>query len=85
MLKCNQVTQHASAYLDGELPVLTRWRVRLHLKMCEHCRRFVEQLRLTEQLLRLRVQAEDPLVADPDEQAAAVVQQVLAATRPRQS
>lgn len=53
MIKCNELTHNASAYLDGDLPRLTRWSIRLHLMMCENCRRFVRQLQLTGDLFRL--------------------------------
>jgi len=76
MLKCNEVAQNASAYLDGNLPPLSRWRIRLHLAMCENCRRFLEQLRLSGRLLRqherARTHASDPEVDT-------LVEEVLAA------
>lgn len=52
MIKCSELTHNASAYLDGDLPRLTRWSIRLHLMMCENCRRFVRQLQLTGDLFR---------------------------------
>lgn len=35
-----------SAYVDEELPALRRLRLTLHLRRCEACRRYVEQLRV---------------------------------------
>ncbi len=45
MLKCRDVTAMASDYLDQNLTARERWRVRLHLLICIHCRRFYDQLR----------------------------------------
>lgn len=47
MLNCRDVTQHASDYLDKTLPLGQRLRLRLHLFMCIHCRRYLKQLRAT--------------------------------------
>ena len=44
MLRCNEVTRlYASEEIDGA-PLKTRLAVRLHLMMCEHCRRYVREL-----------------------------------------
>ena len=44
MLRCNEVTRLcASEEVDGA-PLKTRLAVRLHLLMCEHCRRYVREL-----------------------------------------
>lgn len=45
MLTCRDLTEDASAYLDGEVPPLRRARLRLHLMMCGNCRRYLAQLR----------------------------------------
>jgi len=37
MLSCNQVQRLLSDALDGELPPLTRLRLRLHLALCRPC------------------------------------------------
>ncbi|HYW92825.1 MAG TPA: zf-HC2 domain-containing protein [Gammaproteobacteria bacterium] len=81
MLKCNEVVQNASAYLDGELPMLSRWRIRLHLKICENCQRFVAQLRLTGSMLRLHQRDEHGDGSDPEVDS--LVQKILAANRDR--
>lgn len=47
MLNCRDVTQHASDYLDKTLPLGQRLKLRLHLFMCIHCRRYLKQLRAT--------------------------------------
>jgi hypothetical protein len=41
MLSCREVTERASDYLDRALPLRQRLAVRLHLFMCQHCRRYL--------------------------------------------
>ncbi len=60
MLSCKDVADRASALIDGELSTWDALQIRLHLAMCKGCGRFIEQMRLTDQLT-----AE---VADPGEQ-----------------
>lgn len=84
MLKCSEATELASAYLDGDLPRWTRLRVRLHLAMCDKCRRFFDQLRLTVGLVRARSTEDAPAGegAATDEAAVDdVVRQAIAASR----
>lgn len=52
MLTCREVTELANDYLDRELPLLARAQVRLHLLMCSHCRRYVDQLASAVNLLK---------------------------------
>lgn len=52
MLTCRDITELANGYLDGELPMLTRMQVRLHLMMCKHCPKYIDQLASTTRLLR---------------------------------
>ncbi|MBA3817835.1 MAG: anti-sigma factor [Deltaproteobacteria bacterium] len=63
--------------MDRELPVRKRVAFRMHLAMCQHCRRFVRQLRATIALLR---HVDAP--AEPAEPVA-VDDSVLAAFRAR--
>jgi hypothetical protein len=46
MLKCKDVGENASSYVDNTFT----WREKLtwymHLAICHHCRRFIRQLRL---------------------------------------
>lgn len=44
MLSCRDVSRQASLYLDGELPWRQRMAMKMHLLMCQHCRRFLRQL-----------------------------------------
>ncbi len=46
MLSCREVTERASAWLDGELTLGQRMSMRMHLAMCAHCRRFNRHFRL---------------------------------------
>jgi anti-sigma factor RsiW len=47
VLTCREVTERASEYLDDNLPFGRRLAFRLHLMMCRHCRRYVDQLART--------------------------------------
>lgn len=47
MMKCRDVAEVASDYLDHELAVWPRIEVRLHLLACRNCRAYVGNLRLT--------------------------------------
>jgi len=47
MLSCKEITENANSYIDKELPFFTRMKVKLHLSMCIHCKRYVEQLNMT--------------------------------------
>lgn len=50
MLSCKDVADRASALIDGELSTWDAVQIRLHLAMCKGCGRFIEQMRLTDQL-----------------------------------
>lgn len=52
MLTCREVTEMANAYLDREMSWPEKAQFRLHLMMCKHCRRYVDQLAKTVALLR---------------------------------
>ncbi|MCI0507854.1 MAG: zf-HC2 domain-containing protein [Gammaproteobacteria bacterium] len=47
MLNCKDITKKANGYLDKELPYFTRLQVKLHLLVCVHCQRYINQLRAT--------------------------------------
>jgi len=51
MLSCKDITENADKYLEKDLPFFARLKVKMHLKMCIHCQRYVEQLQTTIQLL----------------------------------
>lgn len=53
MPSCRELAEHASEYLDGELPLWRRLGFRLHLAICRACEAFLEQLAMTRRTLRL--------------------------------
>lgn len=73
MLKCREVTERASAFIDRQLGFGARLAVLAHLALCPHCRLYLRQLRLTSETLR-----QLPLEPEPDARA------VLEAVRRRQ-
>jgi anti-sigma factor RsiW len=52
MLRCRDVAELMSDYLDGTLGWRRRLSIRLHLMMCGMCRRYMRQMRATIALLR---------------------------------
>ena len=54
MLTCRDVTEHATDFMEGALPVRTHLAMRWHLFLCRMCRAYLDQLRLTVGLLRGR-------------------------------
>ena len=47
MLKCRDLSELVTPYLEGTLPPSTRFAARLHLFLCAACRRYIEQMRRT--------------------------------------
>lgn len=55
MLNCRDLAhKHASDYIDHQLNWRVRTAVRLHLLLCNQCRRFIRQLRQVRAVLRQR-------------------------------
>lgn len=52
MLSCREVTDHASDFLDTQLPLRVRLQLRMHLLMCRFCREYVRQMLLVVRALR---------------------------------
>jgi predicted anti-sigma-YlaC factor YlaD len=52
MLNCKQVATLASDYLDRNTDTGLNWKIRMHLMMCSHCRRFYRQLKITKIVTR---------------------------------
>lgn len=50
MLKCRDILEQADAYLVGNLNSWQRLQFRLHLALCSNCRRYLRQLKLTQQV-----------------------------------
>jgi glutaredoxin 3 len=59
MLSCKELSEKASDYLDGELSPWSRVQIRLHVFMCNHCRRYMHQLRLAVDALSLSARRDD--------------------------
>jgi anti-sigma factor RsiW len=51
VLRCRDIPELASDYLDHQLPARRRLAMRLHLFICVHCRTYLAQLRQTVGLL----------------------------------
>lgn len=47
MIQCKDVTEEASDYLDGDLPLSKRIGLFLHLLICSCCRNYLQQIRST--------------------------------------
>jgi predicted anti-sigma-YlaC factor YlaD len=65
MLNCKQVASLASDYLDQNTDGLLSWKIRMHLMMCSHCRRFYRQLKITNTVARTVLS--EPSNENPDE------------------
>lgn len=52
MLSCKEMTELATAYQERSLGFVQRLKFRLHLAMCDACRRYVRQLEATVGALR---------------------------------
>lgn len=59
-MRCRNIAESASDYLDGQLPWRRRLVVRIHLIICGVCRRYVTQMRLTVDLLKRSGLADAP-------------------------
>ena len=52
MLNCRQVSHLVSEAQDRRLGVLERWRLRMHLKVCEDCRHFQDHMQFMRRAAR---------------------------------
>lgn len=52
MLSCREISERASDLIEGRTSWRVRAEARLHLLMCRHCSRYIEQLKLTMRALR---------------------------------
>jgi anti-sigma factor ChrR (cupin superfamily) len=70
MLSCHDLSHHhASDYIDGQLSWRTRFRVRLHLLICVHCRDFIHQLKMVRKVLRRSDELPGGRDREPDQAA----------------
>ncbi len=51
MLTCRELAEQADAFLDKEMSLAQRLRIRLHMSMCNGCARFMGQMRVTRSLI----------------------------------
>lgn len=56
MLKCKEASQLISQSLDRPLSLSERWQLKIHLWMCDACRRFKQQLNQLRQHLKVLIQ-----------------------------
>ena len=63
-LRCRQVVELVTAYLEGDLSARDRRRFEAHLAACEHCTTYVEQMRAT--LVRMGTVTLDGLSPDAE-------------------
>lgn len=47
MMKCQQITEHSSDYIDHNLNWWQALQMKVHLMMCHLCRRYIRQFRYT--------------------------------------
>jgi len=47
MIQCKDLTEEASDYLDGDLPLRKRIGLFFHLLICRCCRNYLQQIRST--------------------------------------
>jgi anti-sigma factor RsiW len=76
MLRCKDVAERASAFLDGELGAWDSLELKLHLAMCKGCGRLLDQLRITRDLTAAALRRSLP--TEDDE---ARISAILAAAR----
>ncbi|HEV8421219.1 MAG TPA: zf-HC2 domain-containing protein [Actinomycetota bacterium] len=64
-LTCSELVEVITEYLDGALSPADRARFDAHLDLCEGCRNYLDQMRLTIRAVgRLREEAITPLAKD---------------------
>jgi predicted anti-sigma-YlaC factor YlaD len=47
MLKCRDMAELVTPYLEGALPLRLRVAAWFHLRLCDACRRYIDQMRRT--------------------------------------
>ena len=63
MLNCRQVSHLVSEAQDRRLSLLERWRLRVHLKVCEGCRHFQDHMQFMRSAAHYH-----PLLRDADKE-----------------
>lgn len=47
MLTCQQLTELVTEYLEGRMSFWRRAQFQMHLGMCQHCRAYIHQMKVT--------------------------------------
>jgi len=66
MLNCRDLAHQTDAFLDGELGLWKKLRIRMHLSMCNGCSLFMDQMRITRSLVDAEAQVADTNATDID-------------------
>lgn len=83
MLSCKDVADRASALIDGELSAWDALQIRLHLAMCKGCGRFIEQMRVTDQLTAQVADTGEPHQHEAEDGRFAEILSMLRKEQPR--
>jgi len=70
MLRCQDVAEQTSDYVDGTLTWRRRVAIWLHMMLCDACHRYMRQMRATIGLLR--TMGEHPLDAEKPQAASTI-------------
>jgi len=52
MLSCREMSELSSDIMESHLSLKNRWAVFMHLRMCPRCKLYLEQLKLTSEVLQ---------------------------------
>jgi hypothetical protein len=75
-VNCREALEHFGQYVDDESTSRERWRLRLHLWICGHCRKYLRSYRTTIEAERAAFKANDGASPEvPDE----LVRKILSA------
>lgn len=65
MLTCKDVSQRATALVEGELGTWERMQIQMHLAMCKGCTAFIAQMRTTRNLIQaVPIESDEMAVTD---------------------
>lgn len=76
-MKCRDMAELATLYMEGALPPRQRFAARMHLWLCGPCQRYLAQLRQTVRLL-----ADGPPPAPPEQEAVILARIAASARKP---
>lgn len=60
MLNCKDLSDTATTYIEGECSLAEKISIWVHMAICVHCRRYLRQLNLGIQTLRLMTHIKEP-------------------------